>query len=279
MIEEIIHAQKDSPKCFLTMDLENDCGGRIGPVFDTIHEENIFKLVHFINKQEVPLTLFVTGRLFEEKRKELKLIQSQIKQVEFALHSYSHPNLLDDYSEEIERAVAAYEDFMGARPLGYRAPQGKISGKDFESLQRHRFQYDSSIIPTIRPGVFNNRKRPNRPFPLERYDLLEIPCSVFPIIHIPMGLGFMRMLGPSLTKIFFARLPLPPVIVLVFHLHDIVQTEHVDNLKGFWKFFYQRKVDQGFVLLDFVIKNLKKKGYRFDLMKNISSTAIRDFQP
>ena len=261
------------------MDLENDCGGRIGPIFDTIDEENIHSLVGFINEHDVPLTLFIAGRLFEEKKRELRIIQNELKNIEFALHSYSHPNCLDDYSEEIEKAVMAYTNFMGVRPLGYRAPQGKISEKDFKSLQRYSFRYDSSIIPTVRPGVFNNRTMPAGPFAMEKYDLLEIPCSVFPFIRIPIGLGFMRLLGQRLTRIIFKRLPLPSIIVLVFHLHDIVQTEHVEELKGFWKFFYQRKVDQGFKLLDWVIKDLKKKGYHFDLMKNVSPNAIQDFQP
>lgn len=250
------------------MDLENDCGGRVGPVFDSVSEDNIHKLIGFINKHHVPLTLFVAGQLFEEKRKELNLIRQKIEETEFALHSYSHPNLLDDYSQEIDMAVWAYQDFMGKAPLGYRAPQGKISLNDLAHLKKHRFQYDSSIIPTIRPGVFNNRKMPKEPFFLSDYHLVEIPCSVFPLLPIPMGLGFLRLFGESLTKILFTCLPLPRVLVFVFHLHDILPTEHVEKLKGFWKFYYQRNIDRGFPLLDFVIGNLKNKGYRFDLMKN-----------
>ncbi|OGP52179.1 MAG: hypothetical protein A2Y79_12875 [Deltaproteobacteria bacterium RBG_13_43_22] len=264
--------------CFLTMDLENDCGGRIGPVFDTINEKNIRKLINFINNQNVPLTLFITGRLFEEKRRELQLIQEEIKTIEFALHSYSHPNLLNDYSEEIEKAVSAYKDFMGVPPLGYRGPQGKISKVDFECLKKHRFQYDSSIIPTIRPGVFNNRKMPKGPYYLDEYNLWEIPCSVFPFTGIPMGLGHLRLLGPTVTKFLFSFLPLLPVIVFVFHLHDIIQTEHADKLQGAWNFFYRRNVDQGFSLFGFVIEDLRKKGYGFDLMKNAQANPVQNFQ-
>ncbi len=250
------------------MDLENDCGGRIGSVYDTIHEKNIRRLTRFINRHNIPLTLFVTGQLFEEKRKELGLIQQEIQGVEFALHSYSHPNLLDDYSQEIEKGVAAYKDFMGKGPLGYRGPQGKISKVDYECLKKHNFQYDSSIIPTIRPGVFSNIKMPKEPHFLAEYNLWEIPCSVFSFTGIPMGLGHIRLLGQSITKFLFSRLPLPWIIVFVFHLHDVLPTEHVEKLKGFWKFYYQRNIDRGFPLLAFVIENLKKRGYRFGLMKN-----------
>jgi hypothetical protein len=270
--------QKASKICFLTMDLENDCGGRIGPVFDTIHEKNIHQLTRFINQHQLPLTLFVTGQLFEEKRKELGLIQQEIKEVEFALHSYSHPNLLTDYSQEIEKGVMAYKDFMGKGPLGYRAPQGKISSNDLACLKKHQFQYDSSIIPTIRPGVFNNRKMPKGPHFLEEYNLWEIPCSVFSFTGIPMGLGHIRLMGQSITKFLFFILPLPQFIVFAFHLHDIIQTEHVDKLQGFWNFFYRRNVGQGFSLLDFVIKDLKKKGYSFDLMKNAQANPVQNFR-
>jgi len=260
------------------MDLENDCGGRIGPVYDTIHEKNIRQLTQFINQHQVPLTLFVTGQLFEEKRKELWLIQQEIQEVEFALHSYSHPNLLTDYSQEIEKGVTAYKDFMGKGPLGYRAPQGKISSKDLACLKKHQFQYDSSIIPTIRPGVFNNRKMPKGPHYLDEYNLWEIPCSVFPSTCIPMGLGYIRLMGQSVTKFLFSLLRHLQIIVFVFHLHDIIQTEHVDKLHGFWNFFYRRNVGQGFSLLDFVIKDLKKKGYSFDLMKNAQANPVQNFQ-
>lgn len=259
--------------CMLTLDLENDCGGRVGTIFDAINETNLQRLLDFIDGQNIPVTFFVTGKIFEEKEEELRLIQRRLKRIEFALHSYSHPNppdLCSDYSEEIRKGAEAYKQFTGQEPWGYRSPLGNISKKDFECLKKYGFRYDSSIFPTIRPGLFNHLNMPKTPFYMDEFDLLEIPSSVFPLINLPMGLGYMRLLGPTLTKVFFMHFPLPPIIVMGFHLHDVIQTPHTERLRAFWKFFYRKNVTHGFSMLECIITTLQKKGYEFTLMKDIS---------
>jgi len=257
---------------FLTMDLENDCGGRAGVRYDSITPENITAVLNFLKTHNVPLTLFVTGKIFEEKPREINLLRAGWENLEFALHAYSHPLLLDDYSEEIDQGVRAYRNFLGDPPLGYRAPQGKISQRDFLCLKKHGFKYDASIFPTLRPGVFNNLKMPNEPFYLDKYDLLEIPGSVFQPLKIPLGLGYLRLLGPVVTRALFKLCRLPNFLVISFHLHDVLQTCNTEKLSGFWRFFYRRNVHQGFALLDFALTTLKHQGYRFALMKDLLST-------
>ena len=69
--------------CLLTMDLENDCGGRIGPVFDTINTTNLTTFVNFMKKQNVPLTLFTTGKIFEEKGPNMIAVNDTEKTITF----------------------------------------------------------------------------------------------------------------------------------------------------------------------------------------------------
>ncbi len=253
--------------CLLTLDLENDCGGRVGALFDTITAETVHRLICFINSHAVPLTIFAAGKLFEVKDREIQLLEKQLHAVEFAIHSYSHPNCLNDYSGEIDRAVQAYTSFFGKQPSGYRAPQGRILPSDFASLAKHHFLYDASIIPSMRPGVYDNRNQPNMPFLMEESDIVEIPCTVFPYLRIPLSLGYIRLLGTPLTKALFRALPLPDVVVVTFHLHDIVPTAHSDQLGGFWRFFYRYNIDSGYPLLDYIIRTFKEHGYTFNVMK------------
>jgi peptidoglycan/xylan/chitin deacetylase (PgdA/CDA1 family) len=260
--------------CLLTMDLENDCGGRVGAKFDAINEHTIQTFSNFMKVQNIPLTVFVTGKIFEEKEREIRELHHALPSVEFALHSYSHlnpPDALADSSAEIEKGVQAYIKAMGQSPYGYRSPLGYISTEDFACLKKYGFLYDSSIFPTIRPGLFNYLHMPNMPFYMKEFDIVEIPCSVFPWLNIPLGLGYMRLLGMTLTRILCLRLASFPILVIGFHLHDVIQTTHTERLRGFWKFFYRRNVKQGFSILQFVINTLKTKGYEFELMKNIAA--------
>lgn len=265
---------KSKKVCCLTLDWENDCGGRVGLQFDTISKSNIAQLIQFIQEQDVPLTIFAAGKAIEARPEPLQMVREQLPQTEFGLHSHTHTNGLNDYREEIRQGTAAYVQFFNESPRGYRGPQGKVNPVDLDFLCEHGFAYDASVFPTVRPGLFNNLDAPGKPYWIRAQKLVEIPGTVLPLAKIPYGLGYFRLLGPLVTKQLLRFLKHPDFLVLNFHLHDVFLSEHREQLKGFWHYFYHKNVTNGFNILAFAIQTLKKQGYEFVLM----NAVCEDFQ-
>ena len=61
---------------------------------------------------------------------------------------------------------------------------------------------------------------------------------------------------------------LPQILVIGFHLHDIIQTEHTNQLNPLWRYFYTRNVNHGFSIMESIISAIKKQGYEFSLMRD-----------
>src|SRR6266478_5581873 len=146
---------KESKLACITLDLEAFGSDSNPKACRLLNHEHLFtRLATILCKHRVKLTIFVAAKLLEEVPSAIERFASL--DPEFELHSYSH-NIADtDSHAEIERAYNAYVDYFHKKPLGYRAPWGKISAAGLERLARFGFKYDSSIFPSFRPGVFNN---------------------------------------------------------------------------------------------------------------------------
>jgi len=248
----------------ITLDLEPDCGGRMLSFDSLAHVDSLLQLFKEI---DIPLTVFVTGKIFEEKPEIVRRFCA-LRSFEIGVHAYTHRLGLTDRSEEIQRGIAAYYSFFKQRPLGYRAPQGCIDESDLALLLKEGVQYDSSIFPSWRPRKFNHIGSPNVPH-IHQSGVVEIPITVFKPLPIPFGLGYARLLGKGLFSSLVKNFPLPSVVVMAFHLHDIFQTAHVEQLKGVPAWFYRKNVLQGAELLKMSAKTLKDRGYSFVCMRDV----------
>ncbi len=252
-------------RCCLTFDLEPDCGGRVNS-YDSL--KNIDRVYNLFKRLDLPLTTYVSGQIFEEHPEAIQVL-FPLPRKEFGVHGYEHHISGRDTRVEIQRGIQAYRQFFGKNPKGYRAPQGRISETDLHLLKSEGVLYDSSFFPTIRPGVFNNLFVPNKPFRHKRVELLEIPITVLRPFPIPLGLGYSRILGSVLTRLFLMLAQLPETVVICFHLHDIVESAHTDLLQGFWHQFYRYNIKKGESLLITIIQYLQKNGYAFMLMRDL----------
>jgi len=248
-------------RCCVSLDLEPDCGGRVDSL-DSL--ARIGEIAALLRRLAIPLTVFVTGRIFDERPEAVRAL-ADLPEVEFGVHAYSHRPDATDHREEIRRGAAAYRAFFGRSPLGYRAPQGRIAPEDVEQLKLEGFAYDSSIFPTWLPGRFNHLGAPRTPY-RHPIGLLEIPVTVLHPLPIPFGLGYLRLLGRAGTRAALACARLPEAVVIYLHSHDLIESAHADQLSPLWRWFYRRHVALGAELLETAIRTLAQRGYTLSPM-------------
>lgn len=252
----------------LTLDLEPDCGGR----FNTFQAlDNMSAFLAFFERIALPLTVFVTGRIFQERPGCVEAL-AQFSNVEFGVHSWSHRIDAQESEREINLGTESYTRFFGKAPLGYRAPQGNLHPGDTDLLLRLGYRYDSSVLPTWRPGVYNNLTKPNKPYHYNS-GLSEIPITVLRPFLVPLGLTYFRLLGLWGASMLLQASRLPDIVIVYFHLHDLFFDPRAGELKGIWKNIYQRNVQNGTTLLQKIITTLKQQGYNFKLMACVEGTS------
>jgi peptidoglycan/xylan/chitin deacetylase (PgdA/CDA1 family) len=255
----------------LTLDLEQDYGDLLDePSYEGL--EHILELINFFKKMNLPLTCFVQGSLLETHPKQIKQLTEL--NVEFELHSYSHPAPAKmDTSLEVKRGKEAYQKFFGNDPLGYRSPLGFFNTKtDFEILSLSGFKFDSSVCPSLRLGVFNNLRKPLKPYLVNSHKIVEFPISVFSsIIRIPLALSYVRLLGKPYLCLL-KRFNLPSLCVFVFHLHDLFKLDSATKIplrrvsfiyREIFKRIYQTEQENTLHILDELVSSLNEKSYTF----------------
>lgn len=270
-----MHNLKDNKIACLTLDVEADYGSRLDkPRYEGLYFIGV--LVDFLKKRNIPLTCFVQGSIFDSHPDELQKFNEL--DIEFELHSFSHPTPQEmDIELEVKKGKEAYRRFLNKDPIGYRAPQGAIKNEDYNILSLYGFKYDSSIFPSIKPGVFNNLSKPTKPHIIDNLDIIEFPFTVFSkIIRIPIALSYIKLLGSPyffLLKTF----KLPNLIIFDFHLHDLFQLSSLNDFpfkqlppiyRNVFRRIHQDGKD-GLLILDKFITMLQKKGYRFDKLINV----------
>lgn len=240
------------------MDLEQD----YGRIDEYLSFENIPKLIELFKKYNLKLTIFATGEIIEKKPEIIKTFQDNID-CELHLHSYAHkinrPLTLTEKKEDLEKAINVYRNRFGKNPIGYRAPCGNISAEEIVWLKEKGFLFDSSFIPTYRPGMFNNIGKNDKPF-FHSNGLLEIPFSSFPYLKIPFSLSYLQFLGFTLARFFLKKTRGP--IIFGFHLHNLARAKNIKQLKPAYRLFYFRNQNNGFKILEKFINISLANGFK-----------------
>ena len=109
----------------ITLDMEPDHGDPEKKIRLLENPEYFERYVSIINKYNVKLTMFTVTRLFDSYGDLLHKLASRIP-LEFSAHSHTHDPHNACSLDEVQKSQAAYEGFNGGKPLGYRAPIGRI---------------------------------------------------------------------------------------------------------------------------------------------------------
>lgn len=264
-------------KCIacITLDLEQDYGD-LGYCFNhpTYLGFSILPgIIEFFKKENLPLTCFVQGSILVDYPE----IIDQFKKldVEFEAHSFSHPTPETiNHTSEIRRSQETYRNFFGRNPLGYRSPCGAINEEMFDQLLKHGFQFDSSVIPSIRPGVYSALTSPVTPYWINP-PLMEFPVAVLsPILRSPISLSYQKFLGMP-YHLLLQIITLQQVLIFNFHLVDLVVLPAWKQIPShpFLKPVLKRMWgdSNGMSVLGDFISILRHKGYRFSKMEQLNS--------
>jgi peptidoglycan/xylan/chitin deacetylase (PgdA/CDA1 family) len=271
------HLLKEKVVC-LTLDVESDYAGLLEkPSYQGL--DRIETLIEFIEQKNLPLTCFVQGSLFETHPDELTKLAA-VNNVEFELHSYFHDETKGEGILEIEigKGREAFKKFVGKPPSGYRSPLGVIRKRHYEVLRANNFKFDSSVFPSIRPGVFQNLDKPTMPYLVKGTGIIEFPFSVFSsFFRVPIGLSYIKLFGRPYLSLLKAS-KLPDFIVFGFHIHDlfdlsssrkVIPRKFSSMERIVFNRLYKERQKNGLSTLDKVVNLLIQKGYKFSTLGDV----------
>ena len=259
---------EDEKLACLTLDLENDWYFD-EPGYDHLTFEYIDEFVELISSLGVPLSIFAVGRTIERYPDVIDRLDDELD-CEFHLHSYSHDVTKSyDFESEVCKGIEAYENHFGHRPIGYRAPQGNITDGEVSLLEELGFEFDSSIFPSYRPGVYNNLSAPLTPYiPAGASSLMEIPPGAFSGIRIPTSHSYFKLLGRPLSS-YFSVSPLPNVLIYNIHLQDLYKTDSHDHLQFPKEWIMKRNLRNSERILRENISTIHSRGYKWTRMTEV----------
>jgi len=132
------------------------------------------------------------------------------------------------------------------------------------------FDFDSSIFPSYRPGVYANLDKPLTPYqPSSTESLLEIPIAADPRTRIPICLSYLELFGRPYVK-YLEHTQLPDPLVFNTHLQDIYHTDSHEQLDQPKRFIMKRNLDRSEELFTRFVSHLKDRGYTFTTATDIA---------
>lgn len=253
----------------LTLDLENDWYFDESG-YDHLTFEYIEEFIRLIDELSVPLTVFVVGKTLEKHPDGVDRLASDLD-TEFHLHSYRHEPSTNSFREELRLGKEAFRNHFGADPVGYREPYGDIAPEQFPVLADEGFDFDSSVFPSYRPGVYNNLNAPLEPYtPEQAPRLLEIPLGVFRGTRIPLSQNYLKLFGKPLVNLLSVA-PLSNTLVYNVHLQDLYRTDSHEMLSGLKQRIINRNLDKSAEILEESVERIRSRGYEPTTVSEINS--------
>jgi peptidoglycan/xylan/chitin deacetylase (PgdA/CDA1 family) len=257
----------------VTLDLEYDYGARTGQFRMLRHRDALEALRAFFVCERIPLSLFVVTDVLDRWPAAASL--ARFLGDDWHSHSHTHRAICPDAAAEIAASVAGFRRHFGRSPAGYRAPMGRLQPEHVPLLAEAGFSFSASVFPSWRPGVYNHLLGPTAPM---RYDngLVELPFGVVRGLRLPVAVSYFKLLGPGPGLALLAALGAPRVLVVNFHLHDVVlDEESLGQLPVGVRAAYGLRKHGGLAVLRALTRHLRVAGYRFLTMPELSALCAR----
>jgi len=219
-----------------------------------------------------------------EHHKDLALTLSSAGH-ELALHGYNHHLWQGkgvQRKSDALKAIEVFNEVVGQDPLGFRAPYGNIDEEIMGLLEENGIQYDSSIVPTllrVEGGRMILQTVPFKGVPAFPYHpshkdifakgkmkIVEIPFSVLPIARIPIGFGYVVLLGLNFYR-FFIRFFDKELMIFYLHQYELHNETLSAGVPTIIRPYYRKRVNPLSVLsefFEFMIRRFSPNFLRMD---------------
>lgn len=270
----------------VTLDMEPDYGDPDGKIRLLENPEFFERYVSIVNQYNAKVTMFTVTRLFDTYGELFKRLAARIP-LEFSIHSHTHDPHNACSLEEVCTSQAAYEKFTDQKPLGYRAPIGRIDRQGLDRLLSHGFAYDASVYPSFRPGKFgyNNLHMPNTPFRVVRNDgrsLVEFPFTAIEKVRVVFALSYAKLFGWGAYSFFLNLFGLPEISLLLTHPYDFyfgrIPNNNIDGLE---RMAMNRNTGREFDIFEKMLAFLQRRGYDFcfvsEVYEQVKTAELKTF--
>jgi hypothetical protein len=261
----------------ITLDVEPDYGqDHISSRYlvDEFLSSDNSRLNSVLKLSGVKLTAFVVGAILESRPSIVDSLAEINAEIE--LHSYGH-SMKRERESDVSKGVEVFRDVIGKRPMGYRAPQGVISGEEIRVLNGYDVRFDSSVFPFFRPGKFSNLHVPREPYFIESSSMIEFPIASIPVLRLPISLSYIMLLGWDTYRLLLRLFGMPRTLVFDFHLHDLIPSQSFTQLSTTWQYVYSviYRRNPWRVFREF-ISLLRNEGYTLLHMKDLYRLTIAE---
>jgi hypothetical protein len=260
------------------------------------YDRSVERYLELASELEIPLTLFAVASDLQRAENVAALEAARARGHEIGNHSKDHLYDLvrrsaEEQREQVEGALDLFEQKLGMRPRGFRAPGYTVSDELLEIVASAGHSYDSSVFPcppyyaakaaafaalSLRgrrsqaildsPGVLTAPRRPyrlGRPYTRPGDGIWELPIQVTRGLRLPyIGTGLMlagRLGARVLTELVLGE----PLINLELHGIDLLdESDGLQPLRGYQPDIRVRVSDKRRILAA-VVSQIRKAGYRF----------------
>jgi peptidoglycan/xylan/chitin deacetylase (PgdA/CDA1 family) len=125
----------------------------------------IARLLRVLDRRGVRATFFIPGYSAERWPAICRSIASAGHEIAHHgyLHEGAHGASPADEEARLLRGLAALDEVLGVRPIGYRAPNWELTFETPALLARHGFVYDSGLMDADHPYVLATSEAPGAP--------------------------------------------------------------------------------------------------------------------
>jgi polysaccharide deacetylase family protein (PEP-CTERM system associated) len=217
----------DVEEWFHILDSEHTGSDRQWAGFDSRIEENLPRLLEFLDEAHQPATFFCLGWIARKYPGVIKEIDRRGHEIgtHSDMHQLVYTQSPAEFRTDLEHSVKSIEDLTGKRIRAYRAPGFSITEKTpwaFDVLMECGIEIDCSVFAAVRAhGGFAT-------FPQ------KVPCRIerngssikeFPLGYYSMGFlrlifsggGYFRLIPYSMIRHFMKR---SPYVMVYLHYRD-----------------------------------------------------------
>ncbi len=216
---------------------------------------NTTRILDLLDRHNVRATFFILGWVADRAPDLIRDVEARGHEI--GVHGYNHLLLTEitpeEFDEDLGKALEAIaRTGIKSRPIGFRAPSFSMvnatKGWALPILEKHGFQYDSSVFPVGFHPDYGIADAPLSPYKITD-KLYEFPMSVLEMFgrRFPFcGGGYFRLFPYTYTR-YCMRKVNEQGRAVVFYLHPWEvdpDQPRIKNLSRSQKFRHYRNLDQ-----------------------------------